>query len=370
VTALSVGITCFPTFGGSGIIATEIGLELARRGHRVHFICAQAPWRFDPSLPNVSLHEVDSTAYPLFEQGQYALALTSKMVEVATNHGLDLFHVHYAVPHATAGYLAKQILGPRAPKLVTTLHGTDITLVGSDRAYLPVTRFSIEKSDGVTVPSAFLRAATYAQLGVAAETELKVISNFVDTAAYAPPAAPVRRPVVVHSSNFRPLKRVEDVVRIFARVRRERAAELVLVGDGPDRAKAERLVQELGLASDVTFLGGQLQAVETLKAARVFLLPSESESFGLAALEAMSCGVPVVASNVGGVAEVVEDGACGFLAPCGDVDAMAGFVARLLDDDALHDRFSARAREVATLRFQLQPVIEQYLAYYRRVLAR
>ena len=365
---LRIGITCFPTFGGSGIIATEVGLELARRGHAIHFISSAAPWRFEPGLANVSLHLVAPRGYPLFEHGEYTLALTSRLVEVATEQHLDLLHVHYALPHAAAGILAQQILGARAPRLVTTLHGTDATLVGSDPSYLPVTRFAIEKSDAVTVPSRYLRDATYSMLGVAPSKDIEVISNFVDTEDYAPASQPLREPTMVHSSNFRPLKRVLDVIAVFAEVRRKRPCQLVLIGDGPDRAAAERRVTELGLSESVVFAGQQVRVAELLRTARLFLLPSESESFGLAALEAMSCGVPVVATAIGGLPEVVEDGACGALFPVGDIGGMAAAALRLLDDDHHHRRLAQRARAIALERFGRSMMVDRYQACYQRVL--
>ena len=364
---LRIGITCYPSFGGSGIIATELGIELGHRGHDVHFISSAPPQRLIPRGEHVTFHEVKPPGYPLFNDNQYALALASKMVEVATQAQLDLFHVHYAIPHATAGYLAKQILGARAPKLLTTLHGTDITVVGSDPSFLPVTRFSIEQSDGVTAPSRALREATYDALGVNRAVEIEVISNFVDTSLYAPREGE-RRPIIVHNSNFRALKRVDDVVRVFAEVRRTRECELVLIGDGPERPRIEQLVEELGLRPWVSFLGERLDFVDVLAAARVFLLPSQSESFGLAALEALSCGVPVVATNVGGLPEVVADGECGFLAPLGDVSRLASAVGRLLDDDALHARMSRAARARAEKQFRLAPMVDRYEASYRRLL--
>jgi N-acetyl-alpha-D-glucosaminyl L-malate synthase BshA len=367
--SLSIGVTCYPTFGGSGIIATEIGLELARRGHAVHFICTAAPWRFDRAAENVFLHVVEVSNYPLFGDGQYALALASKMVEVAQKIRLDLFHVHYAILHATAAYLARQILGPTAPKLVTTLHGTDITVVGQTPSFLPVTRFSIQQSDAVTVPSRYLRGATQELLGPGPQPELQVIPNFVDTALYQPGPREARPLRVVHNSNFRPLKRVGDVIRIFAEVRRKRECELVLIGDGPDRAEAEKQVRELGLQESVSFLGQKLQVSEVLQSARVFLLPSAAEAFGLAALEAMSCGVPVVASNLGGLPEVVEDGASGFLRPLGDIEGMAEAVGRLIDDEALHQKMSSRSRAIALEKFQKGPIVDAYLASYIRVLS-
>jgi L-malate glycosyltransferase len=371
-TAMHIGITCFPTFGGSGIIATEIGLELARRGHRVHFICAKLPWRLDESVANVVFHEVESRDYPLFDQSPYTLALTSKMVQVASVEKLDLLHVHYAIPHAASAYLARQILAQsgRPLKVVTTLHGTDITVVGSDRSFLPITRFAIEQSDAVTVPSHDLRRATYRLLGVDPATAIEVIPNFVDTDAYVPAPRPPGRPrLLVHNSNFRPLKRVDDVVRIFAATRKRIACQLVLIGDGPERSRIERLVHELDLAGEVRFVGKQLHFVEILQACDVFLLPSETESFGLAALEALSCGVPVVASQVGGLPEVVRDGENGFLLPLGDVEGMAAASARILGDDLLHARLSRAARATAVGRFQRDPMVGLYEACYRRVLA-
>lgn len=369
MTPLNIGMTCFPTFGGSGIIATELGLELARRGHQVHFIAGEVPFRFERFVENVYFHEVEARDYPLFDQSPYALALTSKLVEVATRAHLDLWHVHYAIPHAASAYLARQILGAAAPKVVTTLHGTDITLVGNDPSFLPITRFTIVASDGVTVPSCDLARATRENLGVPDDVHLEVIPNFVDTDVFVP--APARAPAVpriVHNSNFRPLKRVDDVIRVFAEVRRARPCQLVLIGDGPERSRVEAHVHQLGLGAEVTFLGKQRGFVEVLQGARVFLLPSAMESFGLAALEAMSCGVPVVASKVGGVPEVVTDGETGLLAPVGDVPAMAQAVRRLLEDDALHAKLAAAARARAGDHFRRAPMVSRYEAFYRRVL--
>jgi len=366
---LAVGITCYHTFGGSGIVATEIGLELARRGHRVHFICAEPPARLDPATPNLSFHKVELRDYPLLLEGQYPLALASQMLDVAVRERLDLWHVHYALPHATSAYLAQQILGPRAPRVVTTLHGTDVVLVGNDPSYLPITRFSIDKSDGVTAPSQFLAQATRANFDLTREIE--VIPNFVDTERFSPPASPAADGplLVVHSSNFRALKRVDDVIAVFARVRRDRRARLALLGDGPERPRLEADVRARGLAGDVEFLGEQLDVAAVLRRAHVFLLPSETESFGLAALEALSCGVPVVASRVGGLPEVVRDGEDGFLLPVGDVDAMAAAVGTILDDGALHRRLSSAARAGAVSRFARAPMVTRYEAYYERVLS-
>jgi N-acetyl-alpha-D-glucosaminyl L-malate synthase BshA len=387
-TPLKIGITCYPTFGGSGIIATEIGLSLARRGHRVHFICSEIPFRFDHFLENVFFHGVEVRDYPLFDQSPYALALASKMVEVSTYENLDLLHVHYAIPHAASAYLARQILGERAPRVVTTLHGTDITVVGSDRSLLPITRFSILESDGVTVPSQYLKGATYENLDVPKSMPIEVIPNFVDTDFFVPGSTKrwdhLRRlfgnsqgllgsngrpRVLIHNSNFRPLKRLEDIVQVFARVRSEVPAFLILIGDGPERSRIERMVRSMNLAKYVSFLGKQLNFLEVLQNSDVFLLPSETESFGLAALEALSCGIPVVGTRVGGMPEVVSEGEFGFLHPVGDVPSMAASVLRLLRDSALYDRMSKAARAKVEERWKQEPMISRYEDYYRRVLS-
>jgi L-malate glycosyltransferase len=363
---LAVGITCYHTFGGSGIVATEIGLELARRGHRVHFICAEPPARLDPATPNLTFHRVELRDYPLLLEGQYPLALASQMIAVAEQEHLDLWHVHYARPHATSAYLAKQILGPRAPRVVTTLHGTDVVLVGNDPSYLPITRFSIEQSDGVTAPSAFLAQATRDNFGVTRPIE--VIPNFVDTERFRP-NGPGSELVVVHSSNFRPLKRVDDVIAVFERVARKSPARLVLLGDGPERPRIEELVRAHGLGDRVEFLGETRDVAAVLRRAHVFLLPSETESFGLAALEALACGVPVVASRTGGLPEVIREGEDGYLLPVGDIEAMAAAVGRILGDGALQRRLAATARAGAVDRFARAPMISRYEAYYDKVLS-
>jgi N-acetyl-alpha-D-glucosaminyl L-malate synthase BshA len=385
---LCIGITCYPTFGGSGIIATEIGLSLARRGHRVHFICYELPSRFDEFQENVFFHEVEVFEYPLFDHNHYALALASKMVEVSTYEKIELLHVHYAIPHATSGFLAKQILGARAPKLVTTMHGTDITVVGSDRSFLPITRFSIVQSDGITVPSSYLKEATYDSLDVPRSVPIEVIPNFVDSEKFKPaenkqwehvgrlfgdlkqgPLGPEHPRVLIHNSNFRPLKRVEDIVHIFSEVRKSVPSVLVFVGDGPERSRIEGRIRQLGLADSVRFLGKQLNFVEVLQNSDVFLLPSQTEGFGLAALEALSCGVPVVGSRVGGMPEVIVDGETGFLHPAGEVSSMAQSVIRLLRDPSLYRRVSAAARQMVEQKWKLEPTVSKYEEYYRQVLA-
>ncbi len=365
---LAIGITCYHTFGGSGIVATEIGLELARRGHRVHFICAEPPARLDPATPNLAFHKVELRDYPLLLQGQYPLALASQMIDVAEKERLDLWHVHYALPHATSAYLAKQILGPRAPRVITTLHGTDVVLVGNDPSYLPITRFSIEQSDGVTAPSRFLAQATRDNFGTTRPIE--VIPNFVDTDRFTPNGAGGGDPVIVHSSNFRPLKRVDDVIAVFERVRREGArSRLALLGDGPERPRIEAEVRARWLADRVDFLGEVRDVAATLRRAHVFLLPSETESFGLAALEALACGVPVVASRAGGLPEVIREGEDGYLLSVGDTDAMAAAVGRILDDSALHARLAKTARAGAVDRFARAPMVTRYERYYERILS-
>jgi len=377
--SLNVAITCFPTFGGSGMVATEIGLAMADRGHRVHFIAKDLPVRLHGTHRKVFFHEVTESDYPALQHSNtYPIALASKMIEVASYERLDVLHVHYAVPHATAAWMAREVLGDKAPRIVTTLHGTDTTLVGIDPNYLPITRFSILRSDAVTTPSDFLRRATWEGFGIPESFPIDVIFNFVDTQRYVPhreraclrtlfPDLREPEPVLIHVSNFRPVKRITDVVAIFTEVHRQRPCRLVMIGDGPERSPAERKLRELGLEDRVAFLGKQERFEALLAAADVFLLPSEQESFGLAALEALSCGIPVVASNIGGIPELVSPGETGFLAPMGDIGAMAGHVLALVQDPARWKAFSRRAREQVLERFQLGPAIDRYEALYRRL---
>lgn len=389
--SLRIGISCWPTYGGSGIVATELGLYLAERGHRVHFISYDVPSRLDRFVDNVFFHEVEVRDYPLFEHGLFPLALASKMVEVARWEQLDVLHAHYAVPHAAAAYLARQILrqrGETAPRIVTTLHGTDITLVGSDPSFAPVVRFSIGESDAVTVPSEFLRQETYRALEVPRARAIEVIPNFVDTDRFRPAAerswsalrhllpqafagaASGGQPrVLVHNSNFRALKRVDLVVRVFAEVQRRRGdVVLLLVGDGPERSRVEALLRELHLVPSVCLLGKQRRVEEVLGHADLFLLPSETESFGLAALEAQSCGVPVLASRVGGLPEVIADGETGVLTEPGDVAAMAEAACALLADEERRRAMGQAARTRALLRFRRLPLAAEYEALYLRLL--
>jgi N-acetyl-alpha-D-glucosaminyl L-malate synthase BshA len=372
---MRIGITLYPTYGGSGAVATELGLALARRGHDIHFISYASPFRLRGITERVTFHEVVPAEYPLFEHSPYAFALAVKQHEVALREELQVMHVHYAIPHAATAWLAKQMLADEHElKIVTTLHGTDITLVGRDPSYFSLTKFSIEHSDRVTAVSAFLRAETYKTFGCDA-CDVQVIPNFINPEEYYPaldPAtrsklAPADHRVLVHVSNFRPVKRLLDVVRIFAGVRKQLKAKLILVGDGPDSDAAQREVANLGVKRDVRFFGRVDDVADLLRGADLFLLPSETESFGLAALEAMACGVPVVASNAGGIPEVVVHGETGFLAPVGDVAAMTARALEALDDPVRLEALRRGAVARAGL-FAADKVVPQYEQVYEDVL--
>jgi len=364
---MRVGITCYPTYGGSGIVATELGLELANRGHEIHFITYANPIRLDPGIPRIHYHEVEVSNYPLFQYPPYCLALASRMFEVADDYGLDLLHVHYAIPHTISALLAQQMMAGRMQlPVITTLHGTDITLVGTDRSYFPITKFSIEKSNGITSISQDLRRHTLEVFGV--QNDIRVIYNFVNCELYKPsPERSKSEKRLIHISNFRPVKRVLDCIRILAEVRKKVPAELYMVGDGPDRGPAERLARELGVDRYTTFLGKQNHVERIIPLAHVLLLPSEMESFGLAALEAMACGVPPVATRVGGVPELVTHGVDGFLEPAGEIEAQAKRVIELISDDDVHERMAQAARATAKRRFCTDLIIPQYEDYYREV---
>jgi N-acetyl-alpha-D-glucosaminyl L-malate synthase BshA len=374
---MKIGITCYPTYGGSGAVATELGLDLARRGHEVHFITYDSPFRLRGYVERAYFHEVDTamSRYPLFEHYPYTLALASRQYEVALQENLDLLHVHYAIPHATTAFLAREMLrGERDLKVITTLHGTDITLVGQEASFYAITKFSIERSDRVTAVSDFLRDETYRAFGCVS-CDLDVIPNFINLLEYHPDAAASRESLapgderlLLHVSNFREVKRVKDVVRIFARVRKAMPATLLMVGDGPDRADAEHEARELGVAADVRFLGRLDTVAPLLAAADLFLLPSQSESFGLAALEAMACGTPVVAARTGGLPEVITDGVDGILEPAGSVEAMARRAVELLKDPPRYAKMRAAALARAAT-FSSDIVVPQYEALYDRVLA-
>jgi N-acetyl-alpha-D-glucosaminyl L-malate synthase BshA len=379
---MKIGITCYPTYGGSGVVATELGIELAQRGHEVHFITYSQPFRLREDQPNIFFHEVEVSHYPLFDFPPYDLALATRMAEVAQFYALDLLHVHYAIPHSVSALLAKQMIGSlpkgswRLP-FVTTLHGTDITLVGQDRSYLPITRFSIEQSDGVTAISKYLREKTIQEFNV--RNEIQVISNFVNCDVYKRTDeafgkrhefAKDEEKLLVHLSNFRPVKRVWDVIEAFDRVLKEVPSKLLLIGDGPDRSRAEWLAMEKGIHDKVIFLGKQDLVHEKLAMADMMLLPSELESFGLAALEAMACEVVPIATDVGGVPEVIEHGRTGFLAKVGDVDSMARYAIETLSDEKKLNEMAHRAREAARASYCTSKIIPQYEAFYRKVLDR
>jgi N-acetyl-alpha-D-glucosaminyl L-malate synthase BshA len=371
---MKIGITCYPTYGGSGVVATELGIELAARGHEVHFISYAMPIRLTGASERIFFHEVEVTTYPLFDHPPYTLALATKMGEVAEQAQLDLLHVHYAIPHSVSALLARMMAAPRRLPFITTLHGTDITLVGSDRSYLPITRFSIEQSDGVTAISHYLRDRTLKEFEI--KRPIDVIPNFVncdlynksDDAAARARWAPGGEPILMHLSNFRPVKRLTDVVAIFALVREKIAAKLVLIGDGPDRGAAEYIVRKKRLTKDVHFLGKQDRVHEKLGLADVFLLPSDEESFGLAALEAMACEVPVVATNVGGLPEVVKHGVDGYLFEPRDVDTAAKYALEILTRPDRGRMMGQMARASARRQYCSNDIIPLYEAYYEKVL--
>ena len=377
---MRIGITCYPTYGGSGVVATELGIELSNLGHEVHFISYSQPFRLNGRDDGIFYHEVPVSSYPLFEFPPYDLALASRMAEVAEYNSLDLLHVHYAIPHSVSALLARQMLATRGRRLpfVTTLHGTDITLVGLDRSYLPITRHAIQESDGVTSISNYLREKTIADFDITRPIE--TITNFVNCDVYTPINDEARRArcrshyaapdelILMHLSNFRPVKRVTDVIGIFALVAREIPAQLVLVGDGPDRSAAERLAHDLGIHARVHFLGKQERVSELLALADLLLMPSEMESFGLAALEAMACKVPSIATRVGGVPELIDDGVTGLLFSAGDVDAMAAGALSLLSDPPRLQAMREAARKEAQKRFCATLVVPQYVRYYEKVL--
>ncbi|MBL6618835.1 MAG: N-acetyl-alpha-D-glucosaminyl L-malate synthase BshA [Flavobacteriales bacterium] len=371
---MRIGMVCYPTFGGSGVVATELGKALAHQGHEVHFITYDQPVRLGSFRPNVFYHEVRIAQYPLFDYPPYELVLASKMVEVVRQQNLDLLHVHYAIPHASSAYMAKRILAEEGRHLpvVTTLHGTDITLLGKDPGFEPVISFAINQSDAVTAVSTSLRSDTYKLFGI--NKDITVVPNFVCPSHFEGLKVQDRSEftqdgeyLLSHISNFRPVKRVVDVIRIFARLAEHTPSKLLMVGDGPDRSAAEREARDLGVIDQVFFLGKLKNPLEALAISDLFLLPSESESFGLAALEAMACSVPVIATEAGGLPEVIRHGVSGMLSPVGDVDQMAEHAAFLLDDANL-DRFRGQARKRA-LTFGIDRVLPEYLRIYNEVLS-
>ena len=377
---MKIGITCYPTYGGSGVVATELGIELAAAGHQVHFIAYSQPFRLRGREENIQFHEVPVSNYPLFEYPPYDLALATRMAEVAAYYQLDLLHVHYAIPHSISAFLAREMLARQNVRLpfITTLHGTDITLVGLDHSYLPITRFGIDRSDGVTAISNYLREKTIQEFHP--EREIEVIPNFVNCDVYTPLspeerdagraryAAPDEK-ILVHLSNFRPVKRTGDVVRIFSRVAREVPARLLMIGDGPDRSAAEWLAHRKGIHDRVHFLGKLGSVSDILPLADLLLLPSELESFGLVALEAMACRVPTIATRVGGVPELIDDGVTGRLLPVGDVEGMAEAALELLRDPDRYEQMAETGRRTARDRFCASKILPLYERYYERILS-
>lgn len=375
---MKIGITCYPTYGGSGVVATELGIELAHRGHEIHFISYAQPFRLSGREERIRYHEVSVSNYPLFEFPPYDLALASRMSEVAEYYKLDLLHVHYAIPHSVSALLARQMLAASGRRLpfVTTLHGTDITLVGADRAYLPITRYSIDESDGVTSISDYLRRKTIETFSTTQSIE--VISNFVNCDLYVRNAVSAQQvraqfaqpdeTVLVHLSNFRPVKRVQDVIQIFAQIARVMPARLLMIGDGPERSATEWLAKKLKVEERIHFLGKLDQVNEVLPAADLMLLPSEMESFGLAALEAMACEVPTIGTQVGGVPELIEDGVTGLLFPVGDTEAMAKAAIALLQDPDRLQAMAKAGRRRAQQTYCASKVIPRYEAFYEKML--
>ncbi len=373
---LKIGMVCYPTYGGSGVVATELGMKLAGRGHEIHFISYEPPARFSHCIDGVSYHEVETISYPLFRYPPYLLAMASKMAETAEMTGLELFHVHYAIPHTISAGLAREILGERNIPIVTTLHGTDITIVGREPAYFRVVQFALRESDGVTAVSDWLAQETKTAFGF--EGHVEVIPNFVDaerfreglTCKTCEQCRAEGEKLIVHVSNFRPVKRAPDVVKVFARVAKRLRSRLVLVGDGPELTLCRDEARRLGVADRVTFMGETPEVERVLSCADLFLLPSETESFGLAALEAMACGVPVIATRVGGLPEVVSDGETGFLFAPGDIEGMANSAIELLGDARALSSAAEAARRRALEHFTPEQIVPRYEAFYEKVLAR
>jgi len=369
---MRIAIVCYPTYGGSGVVATELGKQLARRGHTVHFITYERPFKLEHYHANIYMHEVEIYDYPLFKFPPYSLSLASKIVQVAKCAGLDLVHVHYAIPHTISAYLAQQMLLPARLPVITTLHGTDITLVGADKQFFDITRFSIAVSDGVTAVSESLRRETEAIFGIG--RDIATIPNFADPAEYTRQENPALRAqfaapsekIIMHISNFRPVKRLQDVAKVFGGINARVPSRLLLVGDGPDRQLVQQYAEEHHLTDRVYYLGKQERVAELLSLADLLLLPSEKESFGLVALEAMACGVPVIATTAGGIPEVVAHGETGYLAPPGDIDTMVHHAIQLLQDVGTHRRFAANGVERAHRLFNPERIIAQYEEYYAR----
>ena len=372
---MRIGISCYPTYGGSGVVATELGKNLAIRGHEIHFITYALPYRLKEFHENIFYHEVKVPEYPLFEYPPYALALATKMAEIALNENLDLIHAHYAIPHAISAYMAKQMVIDKHPlKIITTLHGTDITLVGADASFMRITEYSINHSDAVTAVSEYLKNETIKIFNP--KNPIKVIYNFIEdhpTQQYVcdnlrTKLSPTNDPILAHISNFRPVKRVKDVIEIANRVLKKIPIRLVMIGDGPERYEAEKLARNYGIADKVIFMGKQEEIYLVLSSADIFILPSGSESFGLAALEAMSCGVTCITSDVGGLPEVNLHGVSGYIAPLGDIEKMSEYVIKILNEPHLKKELSENARTHALKNFHNDIIIPKYLDLYQEVL--
>lgn len=372
---MKVGITCYPTYGGSGVIATELGKALAKRGHIVHFISYDLPGRLELN-ERIWFHAVETTTYPLFDYPPYTLALATKMADVSESENLDLLHVHYAIPHAISAFLAKSMLAPKSLPVITTLHGTDITLVGNDRSYLSITRFGIEKSDRVTAVSHYLKEATYQELNV--KKEIEVVPNFVNVDQFRrkPNAhlrkifAPQEEKILIHISNFRPVKRIADVIKVFDIVRKEVPARLLMIGDGPERSNAQYLCRTLKIENLVCFLGKHSSVEQFLSISDLLLLPSEQESFGLVALEAIACEVPVVGSHIGGLPELVTNGEIGYLAAVGDIQTMGHYALRILQDEGVSSHMRAKCRQRAVEVYNAKKIIPLYEKIYQDLSSR
>ncbi len=371
---MNIGITCYPTYGGSGVVATELGIELAKKGHNVHFISYGLPFRLDKFYRNIFFHEVEMLEYPLFKYPPYSLSLSVKMAEIIESQSLDILHVHYAMPHATSAYLAQKILGKNKIKFITTLHGTDITLVGNHESFYRITKFSIEESDGVTCVSEYLKDTT--EKIFKTKKAMEVIYNFVDTNRYKRTSVDKRDldfldeddRVITHISNFRPVKRVESVIEVFRLISKEIKSKLLLIGDGPDISKCRKMVDRLGLEDKVVFLGRQEDIITLLNMSNLYMIPSNSESFGLSALEALSCGVPVIGTSMGGLREVVEHGVSGYIIDPDDIQLMGETAIRILADQAVWEKISTAARKRAEL-FDVDLIVPKYLKYYNNIIS-
>jgi N-acetyl-alpha-D-glucosaminyl L-malate synthase BshA len=371
---MKIGIVCYPVKGGSGVVASELGLALSASGVEVHFFSYALPFRLTGFDANFIFHEVEVTSYPLFKYPPYTLTLAARLAEESRRVGLDIIHVHYAIPHAISGFLAKRILGDNAPKLITTLHGTDITLVGQHPSFYAVTKFSMEASDALTTVSRYISDRTKESFGI--NKEIEIIPNFVDVNRFKPDqngcdrakfASPGEK-IIMHMSNYRPVKNADDVIRIFDIINKRQPSRLILIGDGPEAPNVLSLADNLGLKDRVIFLGGQDMVESVLCKADLFLLPSASEAFGLAALEAMACGVPVVGSIVGGLSELVINGEVGYLEPIGDVGAMARRSIEILTNEDLHGKLATRAREITVEKYTTESVVGKYREFYDKVL--